>query len=447
MIFLYAFSIFNLFIAGDYFFYISNFLIYILCLFGILSSKRQLELVSLFYIFIIVFMVFIPVNDRFNNNIYWGGSELGMDSFLYVNLIIIFSILAFMIGCILSKRLIFVEYLEKKFQRNYDINIISRIIFLATSSFICYLIYVNNDKDMFAVLFRGYVSDDFQPSVNVKALLLFESYFIRPMPALIMLIYYVNLAGKKILLADKVILFLLFFNTLVFIFPTSVARFLVATVYISILLTFTNVFDRKARMITILIGGIFFVFPLINTFRHFNPNDFTITYNLSFLNEGHFDGYQNFVRLTELNIISYGYQLIGVLLFFFPRSIWADKPIGSGSLLADHAGYWSSNIALPFLGEGYINFWIPGSLVFAFLLGFFLSGLDKSVWSLCRDKRSVLFVVYSIFFGQIFFVLRGDFLSSFAYTVGILCSFLFLLIYFNFLQWVVYRLLSPFLKR
>lgn len=51
-----------------------------------------------------------------------------------------------------------------------------------------------------------------------------------------------------------------------------------------------------------------------------------------------------------------GRQLLGCFLFFIPRTIWKTKPIGSGALVAEIIGQEHTNISMPFIGEGLINF-------------------------------------------------------------------------------------------
>jgi len=75
-----------------------------------------------------------------------------------------------------------------------------------------------------------------------------------------------------------------------------------------------------------------------------------------------------------------------------------------------------------FLGEAYINFGYIGIPIFAFALGRFVRFLDQSLAELV-DGHAGVFGVFSLFFlGLIFFVLRGDLLSSFAYSCGLLAS-------------------------
>jgi len=46
-----------------------------------------------------------------------------------------------------------------------------------------------------------------------------------------------------------------------------------------------------------------------------------------------FDSYQNFAIVFFEDFITYERQLLGALLFWVPRSIWPNKPIGSGAFV------------------------------------------------------------------------------------------------------------------
>ena len=75
-----------------------------------------------------------------------------------------------------------------------------------------------------------------------------------------------------------------------------------------------------------------------------------------------------------------GLQLIASLLFWVPRSMWLDKPTGSGDMMSYeflirfHEVYYG-NISFPIQAEAYLNFSIFGLLVGAVLLSFCLFGL------------------------------------------------------------------------
>jgi hypothetical protein len=166
----------------------------------------------------------------------------------------------------------------------------------------------------------------------------------------------------------------------------------------------------------------FFVFPILDMFRRVSSEGFNISWSTDFLYHGHFDSFQSFARALDVDIITWGYQLLGNILFFVPRSLWPGKPIGSGAFLANETQLEYSNISMNYLAEGYINFGIFGSFIFIAFAGWFLSRLDcraRFGWiGLSGTER----VFYLLAIGLVFFVMRGDLLSSISYIFGHLFS-------------------------
>ena len=186
-------------------------------------------------------------------------------------------------------------------------------------------------------------------------------------------------------------------------------------------------------MQTSLLGGILILFPFLDQFRRFNPEQFNFKIELSHLQSAHFDAYQNFVRAIEMDFISYGNQLLGALLFFVPRSFWPEKAIGSGSVVAVDQNYEHLGISMPFIGEGFVNFGIIGSSLFMFLLGVLLGNLDRIAWKVKNLNQDCLFLYYYyLLFGMVFFTMRGDLINSMAFLAGITASFWTLVILLKF---------------
>ncbi|MBD3831646.1 MAG: oligosaccharide repeat unit polymerase [Arcobacter sp.] len=253
------------------------------------------------------------------------------------------------------------------------------------------------------------------------------NYFITPIPVSVLLIYgYISYGQKK--RYQKLFLISLFTLAFLFVAPTSVARFLAITLYLAILLRFTQMLEKRYVFQIGSIFGLMIVMPFLDKFRHFDVKTFDFSIDFTFLSQGHFDAYQNFVRLLSIDYISYGNQLLGALFFYIPRSMWADKPIGSGSFVASLGNLKFDNVSMPFIGEGYINFSILGSVIFMMLLGMVSGKLDKYYWSLrTYIDNHWFFNIYYLSLGMSFFILRGDLMSSFAYTVTIVGTYMALM--------------------
>ena len=151
-------------------------------------------------------------------------------------------------------------------------------------------------------------------------------------------------------------------------------------------------------------------------FRYYEAeNGIKILPNYEFFIDAHFDAYQNFMDVIRTDFITFGWQLIGVLFFFIPRTIWVDKPVGSGYQLALNNNYSFNNISMPYIAEGYVNFGFIGIFVFTFALGFFCKIIDSNFLS---KKDNFHFYVGVFYCAAIFFMMRGDLMSSFSYMLA-----------------------------
>ena len=175
--------------------------------------------------------------------------------------------------------------------------------------------------------------------------------------------------------------------------------------------------------------SLLFVFPILSIFIN-NPIEtwvdvFTfekVTYEIQghFL-DMHYDAWANFIaslQYAETEGMRLGEQILGALLFFMPRDIWADKPISSGQMLGEYLvlyyNLWFTNISFPLPAEGYVDFGILGLVFYAVILGYYSRRLDYFInYGNFVDRTSALYFTF-----YLLFVLRGAFLPAFAYGVG-----------------------------
>lgn len=412
---------------SDPLFGISNFFILFLSHCAIVGNGRSFSLVKIVHIFNFFFFGVVPLNDLANGNLYWGGDEIDVFYYTISNFIILIGVISFLLGS--SVRVVLIEIVANCFDKkiNFNLFVLGFFYFL-----VAYLILYFNDFNIASLLFRGVVSD--MLSVDSRSYsqlqLLFIDNFLRPMPVIlfsIAFVYYTAGRGfSDINLFRKAILFVMLVCSFFLVSPTAIPRFQAASLYMCLIVLCTGLWSRRFSMPLSLMAGLLFVMPMLEKFRYFDPDTFDISFSLSFMNHGHFDAYQNFTRVVEHDLITHGNQLLGSLLFFFPRSLWHEKPIGSGATLAEHVPLSFSNISMPFLGEGYINFGLFGVIAFMFFFGALCSNFDRLFWVEKKERLlSSYKVLYCFLLGMFFFVCRGDLISSFAYTVGLFFSFYF----------------------
>lgn len=287
------------------------------------------------------------------------------------------------------------------------------------SGFCGFLILSYNSYSIISMFVRG---GELDQTVGGSSFDLIFSVIIFPVP-MCALILYLAFAQHR----DPVVLALLVILALFFNFPTGMPRFLSATLYLTTLYAYRpNLFRSRIILPSVILIGVFFIFPLLGSFRNLNSlSDIRVVFGYDIIASGAFDAFQNFVLTIEYLGVSYGYQMLGAIFFFVPRTIWPEKPIDTGSLLAHETGMPHQNIALNYLGEGYANFGISGVVVFGFILGVFCARLDTRL--LQSSFRSPAWFLFAAAFPALsFFLMRGGLLSAVAYSVGLLVCFFLL---------------------
>lgn len=211
---------------------------------------------------------------------------------------------------------------------------------------------------------------------------------------------------------------LLFFPMLLTVFPTGLSRNAAAIYWIPFFVLRFEKYLKKNRFIYVMFLGIFILFPFLNNFRHFS-GELNIKFSYDFLDSMHMDASQIFMASMSVKMVTWGQQLMGALLFFVPRFIWPSKPVGSGHQLVISQGGFFTNVSCPFFAEGYINFGFIGIFIFILFIAYLTGTLDGRFWkshSLRQFKPMDGF--YLIMLGAIIFIMRGDLMSSFAFTIG-----------------------------
>lgn len=217
--------------------------------------------------------------------------------------------------------------------------------------------------------------------------------------------------------------------------PTGMARFQIAVIYGGLAIVALKFLKKGPWCILGLTFGLLIVFPLLNAFRELSFGDVDMVQTAkglfgSFMDSfmgGHYDAYSMMMLIqdyTDANGVSLGMQLLGVLLFFVPRSWWPGKPLGSGQTAARYFNWGFDNLSCPLPAEGLVNFGALGLILFAVVLAIVARKVDDLYWE--SDRKGLKFV-YPFAMVFLFFLMRGDLLSSYAYTFGtvvvLLCVF------------------------
>lgn len=382
-------------------------------------GMRCTNFLTVYSIFTLVFFSLIPWLHYSEGHYMWRHSVIPSNLYLFANILIIISNLLMVVTYTLTKGKKAVSRQTLRAHRNRGRAMVV-LLLMSVASFLG-LLYLNGFS-LRLLLFRGLVDGVAGGTQPQSSIMLVLGMSFRLTPLFCFLYSVVKISGYNYV--KLLLLIILVFS----VFPTGVARFLAAFVYIPVLLVLLPSLRRAWVFSGVLVSAIVFVFPFLEQFRYFSGWDsITFSPNPNFFRQAHFDAYENMLSAIEAEFVTYGYQLLGVLLFFVPRAFWQDKPVGSGYQLAENLGYRFNNISMPFLGEGYVNFGIIGFVLFSISAGFSMARLDKAFSGILSAKRVYSYEasIYLYLIGALFFFLRGDLLSSFSFTVaGLAVAFL-----------------------
>lgn len=380
---------------------------------------RAINLVSIYFLFSLIFLGLVPWVHYSGSHVIWKSNLINYQTYIFLNVLLAFSnmvvFIAYIYGIVKGSKILKSSQ-EKVRTKSVGLLLLS----LSLASF--FLLFYLNDFSVPQLLFRGVVDESRVAVVESSALSLLLNMTSRLVPVFCFLYSVTQLKGMRLL---KFFLFLIMFFS---VFPTGVARYLVAFAYIPVCLVLMPRFRSAALFSALLLLALLFLFPFLDQFRYFSGfSTLRFMPSAEFFYAAHFDAYENFASAIEGDFVTYGYQLLGVFLFFVPRVYWPDKPVGSGYEMASQLGYSFNNIAMPFLGEGFVNFGIPGVLVFSVFIGIALGRLDKKFITKKIPVRDIDYsvAIYFYLMGALFFMLRGDLLSSTAYiSAGIFSAFM-----------------------
>lgn len=296
------------------------------------------------------------------------------------------------------------------------------IVFIFSILVTLYFIYLYGITGLFT---RG---SSIENGIDNSSLMLIILVTLRSIPVLLLTLIFIKMRTNR-----GIIIKLLFVLSSVILlltnFPSATPRYWAAAVYIGLFITFFKIKSRNL-IVVLLTLGLNIIFPLLAEARRVdNLSDFFSKINLSFgsnITSGDYDAFSSIAH-TAFYIEQFGStlgkQLLTVLFFFVPRSLWTNKSVGSGYLVAESIGLPFYNVSSPLPAEGLINFGIIGLIIFSVLISRLCSYLDRLYW---WGNSPSIEIIYPFLIGFFFFLMRGDLLSSTAYLLGFtICFFIF----------------------
>lgn len=404
------------------------------------TNKLGYSLKEIIFLFLFLFMFYSPLVQYLSDYFPWWDVNLITDSIIiYTNFIVLLFILVYKLMYLLfSQNTQFIPHSKNKELRN--IPFILDFFFILSILVTLYIVSATGFANLFSRSTNTIAFDNQSLSLIIQ-----NTFKSVPIFYVALNIIYLNKYGKIYKTIPFLVgtVFMLLIN-----FPTATPRFWMASTYLGFLIIIIKRMKNPHIFKVLILGGIFLVFPFLNIFRYNTLSDiFNININIpnvvdAFLT-GDFDSYSMLSRAiiySDLNNITWGYQLIGNILFFIPRSIWPSKPIGSGAMIATFLNWPFSNVSMPYIGEGYINFGLVGVILFAIILAFITAKTDFTYYkNISTGIYSIINLVYPFSVGFIFFILRGDLLSSLSFYIGFMVPVILiaLLNRINFVKFLV----------
>lgn len=378
---------------------------------SILMSKK-ISSIIFFYIFNLIFFSIVPLIQYRSKVTIWSNYPFDQGDYLTgIALVFLFNFFVF-ISYILTPA----YNLNKIKNTSFYIERLTFFKCLLICLSCLFMVFYYNDFNLLQLVFRGSFDSEFSyENANPLTSILYKLALL--IPGFIFIRYYIN--GFKF----KSFLFLFF--TILCAFPLAIPRFLVAYIYFPILLCLFPKLRNSFFICSTIFFSMIFIFPFLNQFRYFDSETkIKLIPSVDSFNEGHFDAFQNFLEVVRLSYITYFEQLLGVFLFFIPRSLWDGKPYGSGYQLALDNFYIFNNISMPFIGEGFVNFGIIGIAFFSIIIGLIMKKIDTYYLSDFFLSKNIFLAYLGIFLcPALFFMFRGDLLSSFSNLLAGLISF------------------------
>ncbi len=419
LVFLYFSEFTKLIIANRGVLIILSFIINtIICFLGVIKDKYKYSLNKSFWLFSLIFFCLAPVIQYITDSAIWR-VKIAPEYYLKTNILLLlcFAVYSF-----------FYKAGNKKNPKEKNDVLISKkdqfildIVYLALS--IISVLLLSHLVGFSNLFFR---KDNSILSIEDSLLNHLINYTLRVTPVYCFALNYKR--NKKI----NVLLLIELICIIVCNFPTSVTRFWMGSIYFGLFcyIIKNNKYNRWFDLVVV--STFFLLFPILFSFKSVSSNTTALSLAVDVANSFSsvdYDAYSILARTimyVESNGILFGKQIIGTLLFFIPRSIWASKPQATGILIVSSQGQnWYTNVSCPFFAEGLINFGLLGAVGFTALLAHLLGRFDRKHWN---DGTELFDYFYPFLTGFMFFLLRGAIHHAVVYMFIFFIPYIFILI-------------------
>jgi len=188
--------------------------------------------------------------------------------------------------------------------------------------------------------------------------------------------------------ASRILIFLLGLTAIIVNNPVSTGRYLAGTVILSIM--FVVIPWRRAYSLSLTSFAIallfIIIFPFADVFRNTLEVELTgviqeSSYESQIVGKSDYDSFEqvvNAISYVDREGLRNGRQILGTVLFWFPRQAWPGKPVPSGQLVAEFRGTQNLNLSMPLWGELFLDGHLPAVIIGLFLYGRLVAKLDAA---------------------------------------------------------------------
>jgi hypothetical protein len=218
--------------------------------------------------------------------------------------------------------------------------------------------------------------------------------------------------------------------------PINGSRYLFASFGLAVLFAKTRWRPRfGAGSVVALVAALIWLYPVLSELRESRHEPLLADIGTAAIAERmttnyDFDGFRSIVdgvTYVQDKGVAWGRQFVGVLMFWYPRQYWPDKPEPTGVMVSRQVGYSFTNISAPLWEDAYVDWGMSGVLIMLFLYGWGSASLDA--WHETRPHETrptdtslgVILIPYLA--GYQFFTLRGDLWGAVSYLVPALLLF------------------------
>lgn len=307
------------------------------------------------------------------------------------------------------------KYCKRLYQWTFSDN---KLILLSIIAAILLLFAINFDiSALFSVFDWNQHACLLIKKLNLPVFAILE-HCIRPIPIACLIISILN--RNKV--STQIVLLILSIFTMC---PTGLARNMTAMFWLPVALIFCERHLKPYATLLIILVSILFVFPFLSIFR-VQPEKRDLQLGNKYYNTISYDASQMMMATIRTDTTTNGHQLMGVLLFYVPRTVWDAKPKGSGQVIAEKNKASFTNVSMPFFSEGFIDFGWGGVIAYTLFLAWGSAAIDARFSALrkFRKGRQWYLGFYLILVASVIFIMRGTLMVAFASTVANLTCYL-----------------------